>query len=147
MTKASRRLAFALKTTQPFRVAAHLWRQQLDRHAIAEQDVARAIDRAHPAFAQQGLDLILAVEHGADERLETKAQAIVKLFLADRAVLHAGISLQRRAIEGRITVRLDSQERNADNVDNKVRAEVGNHRRFQASLPIKVSERDCRDAV
>ncbi len=119
--------------------------------------MARAIDRAHPAFAQQGLDLILAVEHGADERLriffengavlETKAQAVVKLFLADRAVLHAGISLQRRAIEGRITVRLDSQERNADNVDNKVRAEVGNHGRFQASLPIEISERDCRDAI
>src|SRR5712692_4588129 len=157
MTKAPRRLAFALKTTQPFGVAAHLWRQDLDRDAVAQQDMARAIDGAHAAFAQHGLDLVLAIKRGADERrwiffenfavLRAKAQAVVKLFFADRAVLHSGISLQRRAIEGRITVRSNSQEGHADNVDNEVCAEVSNHRGFEASLPIKISERDRGNTI
>ena len=67
MTKAARGLAFALKTAEPFSVTAHLWRQDFDRDAIAEQNVARAIDRTHTAFAQQGFDLILPIQNLAYE--------------------------------------------------------------------------------
>ena len=68
MTKAARGLAFPLKTAQPFRVTAHLWRQYFDRHAIPEQNVPRPVDCAHAAFAQQGFDLILAIKDLAHER-------------------------------------------------------------------------------
>src|SRR5258708_29938330 len=105
MAKAPRRLPFPLKATQPFSVAAHFGRQDFDGDAVAEQNVARAIDGAHAAFAEDGFDLILAVERGPYERRRiffedfavflAKAQAVVKFFLADRAVLHAGASLQR----------------------------------------------------
>src|SRR5437870_4484371 len=113
MTKAAGRLSFALKAAQPFGVAAHLWREQLDRDSIAEQDVARFIDGAHTTLAQQGLDLVLAIQHCTNERssiffqnfavLWTEAERVVKFVLADRAVLHQWISLQRRAVEGRVS--------------------------------------------
>src|SRR5436189_333570 len=44
MTKATRSLAFALKTPQPFSVAAHFGRQKFDGNAIAQQNVTCAID-------------------------------------------------------------------------------------------------------
>ena len=64
MTEAARGLAFTTKAAQPLRIVAHLRREDFDRHLIAEQDVARTIDRAHSAFADQRLDVILTVEDG-----------------------------------------------------------------------------------
>ena len=105
MTKAARCLAFALKPAQPFGVAPHFRRQDFDRHAVAQQDMAGAIDGAHTAFAQHGFDLILAVEGRADQRrrilfqdfavFRAEAYAVVEFFVAGRAVLHAEVSLQR----------------------------------------------------
>src|SRR5438445_2842133 len=107
MAKTTRRLPFALKAAQPFSVTPHLWRKHLDRDAIAQQDVARQINGAHTTFAQNGFDLVLAVQHLADERgriffqhlavVRAKAYAVVEFFVAGRAVLHWEISLQRRA--------------------------------------------------
>jgi len=98
VAKASRRLALALEAAQPFGIAAHLRRQDFNRDAIAEQNVPRAIDRAHPPFAQHAFDLILAVEHAADQGrriffqnftvLRAKAHRVIEFFVADRAVLH-----------------------------------------------------------
>src|ERR1700730_7591665 len=98
MTKAPRRLTFALKAAQPFGVAAHFRRQQLDGHAIAEQNVPRAIDRAHAAFAEKGFDLILAVQSTTDQRrriffqdfavLPAEANTVIEFFVTERAVLH-----------------------------------------------------------
>ena len=68
MTKAPRRLALASKTAQPFGIVPHLRRQDLDGHAVAEQDVTRAVDGAHAAFAQHCLDLILAIKNSVNER-------------------------------------------------------------------------------
>src|SRR6185369_2403925 len=106
MTKAARRLAFALKATEPLGIAAHFGREKFDGDAIAEQDVARAIDSAHAAFAEQVLDLVLAVEDATHERIRifledlavfrTKAEVIVVLVVAGRAELHACSSLQRK---------------------------------------------------
>jgi hypothetical protein len=67
VTKAARRLAFALKSPQPFGVAAHLWRQNFDGYPIAQQDMARSINRAHATLAEQVFDLILAIERFADK--------------------------------------------------------------------------------
>src|ERR1041385_1900410 len=69
MTKTARRLAFALEPPQPFGVAAHFRWQHLDRDAITEQDMARAIHRAHAATTEQCFDLILAIKHTTDERV------------------------------------------------------------------------------
>src|SRR4051812_40747482 len=98
MTKAAGGLAFALKAAQPFGVAAHLRRQYLNRDPIAQQNVARAKNGAHAAFAQQSFDLILAVEDLADERagilfqdfavLWTEADAVVEFFVADGTEFH-----------------------------------------------------------
>ena len=68
MTKTTRRLSFAPETSQPFGVVSHFRRQNFDGDAIAKQDVARTINRAHAAFAEQRLHLVLAVEHGVDDR-------------------------------------------------------------------------------
>src|SRR5207248_7181344 len=102
---AARRLTLALKTTQPLGIAAHFRREQLDGDTIAEQNVTRAIDRAHAAFAQQRFDLVLAVENRADKTgriflqhfavFGTEAQVVVELIIAGWAVLHADASLQR----------------------------------------------------
>src|SRR5882724_10244661 len=106
MTKAAGRLTFALKAAQPFSVAAHFRRQQLNGDAIAEQNVPRAIDRAHSTFAQQSFDLVLAVELLADQRRRiffqylaiggAEAQSVVIFSVAGRAVLHGGTSLLNR---------------------------------------------------
>src|SRR5438067_2165892 len=108
MTKSPRGLAFALKSAQPFGVAAHFWRQNFDRDAIAEQDMTRAIDGAHSTFAQHGFDLVLAVECSADERrriffenlavFRAEANAVVEFFVASGAVLHSGASLQQKPV-------------------------------------------------
>ena len=63
VTKASRRLSFPAKPSQPFGVGAHFGWKNLDRDAITKEDVARAINRAHTALAQHRFDLILTVEH------------------------------------------------------------------------------------
>jgi len=60
-------LAFAPESSQPLRVGSDFGRKDFDGHAIAEQDVSRTIDGAHPAFTQQRLHLILSVEHSVDD--------------------------------------------------------------------------------
>src|SRR5437899_1025509 len=99
MPKASRGLTFALKAAQPFRVAAHLRRQHFNCHAIAQQDVARAIHCAHAASPEQCFNLILTVENAADERLwiflqhfavfGTEAYVVVVLAITGGTKLHA----------------------------------------------------------
>src|SRR5207302_4851797 len=98
MPKAPRRLAFALKPAQPFSVAAHFWRQHLNRDAIAEQDVPRAIYRAHATPTEQSVNLILSVENAADKRVRiffqhlavfgTEADIVVVLAIAGGTKLH-----------------------------------------------------------
>ena len=66
MTEAACGLALALEAAQPFRVRAHFGAQHLDDDAVAQQDVARAMERAHAAARDEGLDLVLPVEHLAD---------------------------------------------------------------------------------
>ena len=48
------------------RVAHDLGRQDLQRDRPAERGIARAVDEAHPALADQGFDPVLA-KRGADE--------------------------------------------------------------------------------
>ena len=67
VAKTPRGLALALEAAQPFCVTAHFRWQDLNCNAIAQQNVPRAINRAHPAFAQHAFDLILAVEHGPNQ--------------------------------------------------------------------------------
>jgi hypothetical protein len=93
MAKAAGGLPFPLKTAQPFGVAAHFRRQNFDRHAIAQQNVARAIDGAHTAFTQQRFDLVLAIEGFTDKRagilfqdlavLGTKTYGVVEFFVTE----------------------------------------------------------------
>src|SRR6266508_193765 len=67
MSKTASSLPLALKTAQPFSIAAHFRRQDFDRDAIAEQNVTCTIDGTHSAFAQHAFDLILAIKHGPDQ--------------------------------------------------------------------------------
>src|SRR6476661_6779670 len=101
MAKTARGLAFASEATQPFGVIAHFRGKHFDRDAIAEQDVARAIDGSHAAFAQERFHLVLAVEHGIDDRCgigfeyfpvnRTEAHAVVIFCFAGRAVFYSGV--------------------------------------------------------
>src|SRR5688572_6987554 len=100
MTKATRRLTFTPESSQPFGVVSDLGRQHFDRDAIAEQDMARAINCSHAAFAEQRLHLVLPVEHGVDDRRwiglqhlainRTEADAVVVFRFAGSAVFHSG---------------------------------------------------------
>src|ERR1044072_5270973 len=110
MAKPARRLAFALKAAQPFGVAAHFRRQQLDCDPITQQNVPRAINGAHPTFSQNALNLVLAVEHSSDYRggilfqnfsvVGTEANAIFEFLFAGQAKFHWRASLQRRRLWG-----------------------------------------------
>ncbi len=101
MAKTPRGLTFAPEASQPFRVCSDLRRKNFDSDAIAEQDVTRAINRSHSTFAQQRFHLVLAVEHGVDERSRvglqhfavnrTEAHAVVVFCLAERTVFHSGL--------------------------------------------------------
>src|SRR2546421_5664512 len=66
MTEAARGLALALEAAQPFRVRAHFGAQHLDDDAVAQQDVARTMERAHAAARDEGFDVVLPVEHLPD---------------------------------------------------------------------------------
>ena len=66
MAKHTRRLAFALKTLEPFFIVAHVGRQHFERDQIAQQHMPRLIDRTHAALAEQRFDIILVVNFLAD---------------------------------------------------------------------------------
>jgi formyltetrahydrofolate hydrolase len=93
MSKAARRLAFALKAAQPFGVTAHFRRQDFDRNPVTEQNVTRAIDCAHAALPQQRFDLVLTVEGFAHERagiffqhlavFRAETYAVVEFFVTE----------------------------------------------------------------
>ena len=107
MAKATGRLTFTPEPSQPFGVVPDLGRENLDGDAIAEQDVARAINRSHAAFAEQRLHLVLPVEHCIDDRRgvglqdlainRTEAHAIVVFCFAGSAVFHSGTGHKRRS--------------------------------------------------
>ena len=73
------------------------------------QDMPRTINRAHSAFAQQRLHLILTVEHSIDDRggisfqylaiNRTETHAVVVFCFAGGAVFHSGrVSLTRSEV-------------------------------------------------
>ena len=109
MTKTSRCLALASKSSQPLGIRSDFGRKNFDRDAVAEQDVPGAIDCSHSAFAEQRFHLVLAVEHGIDDGsrigLEnlainrTEGYGVVVFRFAGSAVFHS----QRRSLTcGRI---------------------------------------------
>ncbi len=67
MAETARGLSFAAKAAQPLGVIAHLRRQNLNGHAIAQEYVARAKDRSHAAFAEHGFYVVLAVKGRVDD--------------------------------------------------------------------------------
>src|SRR5687768_7675698 len=103
--QASCRLALATEASQPVRIVSHLGRENLDRNAIAKQNVACQIDRTHSALAQQGFDLILAIEDRTHQRRgivfqnlpvsRAEAHIIFKLCFAKGAVFHADLNPKR----------------------------------------------------
>src|SRR6185503_9922437 len=110
MAETARCLAFTSKASEPLGVGPDFGRKNFDGYAIAEQDVARAIDCPHAAFAEQRFHLILAVEHGVDDGsrigLEnlainrTEGYAVVVFRFAGSAVFHSGrCSLPRGSLE------------------------------------------------
>src|SRR6185436_12355465 len=68
VAEAARRLSLAQKTPQPGSAGANIAREQFERDDVLEQDVAGAIDGTHPSLPKQRLDLVEAVEGGAEER-------------------------------------------------------------------------------
>src|SRR3569832_1477312 len=100
MAETPRCLAFTSKSSEPLGVGPDFGRKDFDSDAIAEQDVARAIDCSHAAFAKQRFHLVLAVEHGVDDgsRIDlqnlainrTEGYAIVVFCFAGSAVFHSG---------------------------------------------------------
>src|ERR1044072_2283675 len=98
MTKTPRCLAFASKSSQPLGIRSDFRRKDFDRDAIAEQDVAGAIDCTHSAFAEQRFHLVLAVEHGVDDgyRIDlenlavnrAEGYAVLVFRFAESAVFH-----------------------------------------------------------
>src|SRR5215208_1654578 len=101
MTKTTGGLAFTSEASQPLGVGSHFRRQYFDRDTVAEENVPRAIDCSHPAFAEQRFHLVLAVENGVDDGsrvgLEdlainrTEANAVVVFRFAGSAVFHPGL--------------------------------------------------------
>src|SRR5215213_605318 len=104
MTKTTRCLALTSKSSQPLGIRSDFGRKNFDGNAVAEQDVASAIDCSHSAFAEQRFHLVLAVEHGIDDGsrigLEhlainrTEGYAVVVFRFAGSAVFHS----QRRSL-------------------------------------------------
>jgi len=104
MSKTTRCLTFTPESSQPLGIRSDFRRQNFDGHAIAEQNVAGAIDGSHSAFAEQRFHLVLAVEHGVDDGsrigLEnlpvnrTEANAVVVFCFAGSAVFHSGPGAQ-----------------------------------------------------
>ncbi len=100
MAKAAGGLTFATESSQPLRIVSDFRGKDFDSHAIAEQDMSRAINRTHPAFAQQRFHLILPVEHRVDDGggigfqhlavNRTEAHAVVVFGFAGGAVFHSG---------------------------------------------------------
>src|SRR5215213_10495632 len=67
MTKTTRCLALTSKSSQPLGIRSDFGRKNFDGNAVAEQDVASAINCSHSTFAEQRFHLVLAVEHGIDD--------------------------------------------------------------------------------
>jgi len=67
MTKTPSGLTFAPKPAQPLGVVSNLWRKNLDCHTVAQQNVPGAVHGSHAPFPQHRIDLVLAVEHGAND--------------------------------------------------------------------------------
>ena len=65
MIERRQRLGLALETRQPLGVAGNRRRQRLQRDVAAQRRVARPIDLAHPAGAEQGQHLVRS-DAGAD---------------------------------------------------------------------------------
>src|ERR1051325_3164907 len=63
MSKTTSRLTLAPEPSQPFGVRSNFRRKNFDGDTIAKQNMPRAIDCSHPAFAQQRFHLVLPVEH------------------------------------------------------------------------------------
>src|SRR5512145_1328613 len=66
VSKASRCLTLAAKTSQPLCVCADLGRKDLDCYSIPKEDVPRTINSAHSSFAEHGFDLILPIQDCTD---------------------------------------------------------------------------------
>jgi hypothetical protein len=69
MTEAACRPSLALESPEPRRVVADPAREQLERHDVLQQRVARSIDRSHSAAAEQRFDIVEPVDDGTDERI------------------------------------------------------------------------------
>jgi hypothetical protein len=85
MTEATGGLAFTSKATEPFGIVLHFARQNLYGNSIAKQDVTAKVNGAHAAFAEQGLDFVLAVEDSVDQR----GRIVFQNFAVGRAKAHA----------------------------------------------------------
>src|ERR687883_1027940 len=76
MAETTRRLPFPLEALQPLFVATHLDGQNLDRHAITQKLMARAIDCAHPTLRDESFYLVLSVQHAPDHLLMVGAERL-----------------------------------------------------------------------
>src|SRR6266496_5442421 len=99
VTKATRCLAFAPEPAEPLCISTYLRWKDFYRYTITKKNVARAINRSHPTFAQHRLNLVLAVEYGIDNRrwvifqdftvYGAEANAVVVFGFANSAVFHS----------------------------------------------------------
>jgi hypothetical protein len=87
MPETARGLALATESPQPLGVSAHLRGQDLYGDAIAKQNVPRRVDGAHAAFAEHGLNLILAIENCAYDG----SKIIFQNFAIRRAEADVGV--------------------------------------------------------
>ena len=60
------RLLLNEEAADELRVGGEVARQDLQRHVAVEAHLAGAVDGSHPAFSDQLLDLVSAVDHVAD---------------------------------------------------------------------------------
>src|ERR1051326_460289 len=120
MAKTTRCLTFAPEASQPLGVSPDFGRKNFDSDAITEQDVTRAVNCAHTAFAEQRLHLVLAIEHGVDDgsriRLEdlaidcTEAYGVVVFCFAGGAIFHGQSSTGLQDFTGLTRQILRSEE-------------------------------------
>jgi hypothetical protein len=92
----AREASLAQEASHAVGARAVLGRQELQRHAVAQQDVLGQIDRAHAAAPEEPLDAIGTVDHRADEQLG--------IFLEYLAVVGADAS---RGVEAPSAMRTD----------------------------------------
>jgi hypothetical protein len=74
------RTRFLEETLQDLLVARHVGAQHLHRDLLRDDLVARAVDDAHPAFADHLFDLVAMIERGPEVRILGLRRALARRF-------------------------------------------------------------------